>query len=177
VTRPRRPAPADDDHALWGEITRSIKPLKGRKAHTPEARIDPPTRKAPRFLSPLPQASTPPRPAPPPLAPLERRMRQRLSRGSAGIDARLDLHGSTQAAAKPRLEHFLKNAQARGHTLVLVITGKGGGNDSERGVLRRQVPHWLALPELRALVVGFEEAGRGHGGAGALYVRVRRERG
>jgi DNA-nicking Smr family endonuclease len=165
--------PADDDHAIWGEITRSIKPLKGRKAPAPVVRDGPLARKTAR---PAPAPQTPvPRPAPP-LAPMERRLRQRLSRGSTEVDARLDLHGLTQAAAKPRLENFLKNAQARGHGLVLVITGKGGGDDPERGVLRRQVPHWLALPELRSLVVGFEEAGRGHGGSGALYVRVRRER-
>lgn len=176
MIRPKRPVPAGDDHALWGEITRSIKPLKGRKTPAPEARVHPPVRKVARPVAPVPQAPAPPRAAPPPLAPLERRMRQRLSRGSAGVDARLDLHGSTQKAAKLRLENFLENAQARGHTLVLVITGKGVGDDPERGVLRRQVPHWLALPELRSLVVGFEEAGRGHGGAGALYVRVRRAR-
>ena len=57
---------------------------------------------------------------------------------------------------------------------MLVITGKGkvGGAKSERGVLRRQVPQWLSLPEFRSLVVGFEEAHIGHGGEGALYVRV-----
>ncbi|HEX5866107.1 MAG TPA: Smr/MutS family protein, partial [Beijerinckiaceae bacterium] len=47
----------------------------------------------------------------------------------------------------------------------------------ERGVLRRVVPHWLRLPDLRPLVVGFEEAAVRHGGAGALYVRLRRARG
>ena len=57
---------------------------------------------------------------------------------------------------------------------MLVITGKGGGRDGERGVLKRQVPLWLALPEFRALVVGFGDAAIGHGGEGALYVRVRR---
>ena len=41
---------------------------------------------------------------------------------------------------------------------------------------RRQVPQWLSLPEFRALVVGFEEAHIGHGGEGALYVRIRRVR-
>ena len=51
-----------------------------------------------------------------------------------------------------------------------------GGAEVERGVLRRQVPLWLALPEFRTLVVGFEEAHVGHGGEGALYVRVRRVR-
>ena len=62
-------------------------------------------------------------------------------------------------------------------TFVLIITGKGKmGAESERGVLRRQVPHWLNQPEFRALVVGFEEAHIGHGGEGALYVRIRRAR-
>lgn len=62
-------------------------------------------------------------------------------------------------------------------TFVLIITGKGtSGENSERGVLRRQVPEWLSLPEFRGLVVGFEQAHIGHGGAGALYVRVRRAR-
>jgi DNA-nicking Smr family endonuclease len=45
---------------------------------------------------------------------------------------------------------------------------------TERGVLRRQVPQWLSQPEFRALVVGFEEAHIGHGGEGALYLRIRR---
>jgi DNA-nicking Smr family endonuclease len=74
---------------------------------------------------------------------------------------------------------FLHSAQARGGRVVLVITGKGAPTDdytSERGVLRRQVPRWLRLPEFRSHVVGFEEAHLGHGGEGALYVRLRRGR-
>ena len=66
--------------------------------------------------------------------------------------------------------------QDRGASVVLVITGKGKPGSSERGVLRRQVPHWLALPEFRLCVSGFEEAHVGHGGEGALYVRMRRVR-
>jgi DNA-nicking Smr family endonuclease len=46
----------------------------------------------------------------------------------------------------------------------------------ERSVLRRQVPRWLELPEFRALVVGFDDAHAGHGGDGALYLRLRRRR-
>jgi DNA-nicking Smr family endonuclease len=45
---------------------------------------------------------------------------------------------------------------------------------TERGILRRMVPQWLALPDLRAVVLGFEEAGPRQGGGGALYVRLRR---
>lgn len=66
---------------------------------------------------------------------------------------------------------------ARNARLVLVITGKGARGEGERGVLKRQVPHWLALPEFRTLVVGFENAHITHGGEGALYVRLRRTRG
>ena len=52
---------------------------------------------------------------------------------------------------------------------MLVITGKGrASGDGERGVLRRQVPQWLGLPEFRALVIGFEDAHVAHGGEGAL---------
>ena len=73
------------------------------------------------------------------------------------------------------LLRFLRTARERDARLVLVITGKGRGG--EMGVLRRQVPQWLGLPEFRDLVVGFEDAAITHGGEGALYVRVRRTRG
>jgi len=116
------------------------------------------------------------------LAPLEPKTRRRLLRGQE-VDARLDLHGLTQAAAHRRLRLFLLEAQALGYGLVLVITGKGDPESlmshgpafgEGRGVLKRAVPLWLAEPDMRAVVIGFEEAGRRHGGAGALYVRIRR---
>ena len=108
---------------------------------------------------------------------LGRRGRARLSRGKDEIEARLDLHGMTQIRAHRALLSFLQRANHEGMTFVLVITGKGKmGAESERGVLRRQVPQWLGLPEFRSLVVGFEEAHVGHGGEGALYVRIRRVR-
>ncbi len=102
-------------------------------------------------------------------------MRRSVARGKEAIDARLDLHGLTQAQAHSTLSRFLRDASARGARLVLVITGKGS-RDGERGVLKRQVPHWLELPEFRSLVIGFEDAGVRHGGEGALYVRIRRMR-
>jgi DNA-nicking Smr family endonuclease len=106
-------------------------------------------------------------------------MKQRVARGKEAIGGRLDLHGYTQAQAHSALLHFLSNAHARDVRLVLVITGKGSktlGRGGEMGVLRRQVPQWLGLPEFRSFVIGFEDAHVAHGGEGALYVRVRKLR-
>lgn len=188
VPRRRRVLSADE-RALWESVAKQAKPLRKRTRVTKAEIVVaaepavPPTRVSAKKSS---NESAPPsrepaktnRPSPPPLAPLARRERAHLSRGRIEIDARLDLHGMTQVRAHRALLHFLQRASSEGQRFVLVVTGKGdrAGSDSERGVLRRQVPEWLSLPEFRALVVGFEQAHIGHGGAGALYVRVRRAR-
>lgn len=117
---------------------------------------------------------------------LEPRKARKLAAGHLEIEARLDLHGRTQAEAHAELRAFIASAHRRGLRFVKVITGKGSkdgdaggaGFLSEgrgRGVLRRMVPQWLAAPEMRAMVVSFATAGRGHGGDGALYVHIRRK--
>jgi len=173
---------SEEEHALWESVAKQVKPLRKRPRIIKPPATLPEPESAPRPVSPKPMA--PPRiipasrPEPPPLAPIGRRERSQLSRGRKEIDARIDLHGMTQIRAHRVLLTFLQRAHGDGLTFVLVITGKGkvGGAESERGVLRRQVPQWLSLPEFRTLVVGFEEAHIGHGGEGALYVRVRRVR-
>ncbi|HEY6831231.1 MAG TPA: Smr/MutS family protein [Pseudolabrys sp.] len=184
----RRRVLSYEERVLWTTVTQSIAPLREPPAAIAEhdaAAIAPPraparaARPAP-IAAPAPQKpAPPPKPASPMPAPLGRRMKQRVARGKEGIDARLDLHGLTQAEAHSALLRFLRTAHARDARLVLVITGKGGRGElhGERGVLKRQVPHWLALPEFRDLVIGFEDAHLTHGGEGALYVRVRRSRG
>jgi DNA-nicking Smr family endonuclease len=171
---------SDEEIELWLAVAKSVTPRPD--ARLPHAAVSVPEAKQPEAAAPSAKASLPlppkPPPSPPQLAPLERRLRQRLSRGKADIDAAIDLHGLTQAEAHSALHHFLARAQAEGAKLVLVVTGKGEarpGNDFSGGVvLRRAVPLWLKAPEWRGLVVGFEEASRPHGGAGALYVRLRR---
>jgi DNA-nicking Smr family endonuclease len=178
----RRRALSEEERALWESVAKLTKPLrkKPRAAKAAAAVTDPePAAAAPQAPPPLRSARTAhvAKPAAPPLAPLGRRERSQLSRGRKEIDARLDLHGMTQIRAHRALSGFLQRAHHDGLTFVLIITGKGKmGADSERGVLRRQVPLWLNLPEFRTLVVGFEEAHIGHGGEGALYVRIRRSR-
>jgi DNA-nicking Smr family endonuclease len=121
----------------------------------------------------------PPAPAEPkaPLAPLERRLRQKLARGRAAPEAVIDLHGMRRQEAFIALRAFLAKAQSEGARLVLVVTGKGERGalgEGTPGILRQSVPNWLREPGYHAIVVGFEEAQRPHGGAGAFYVRLRR---
>ena len=181
----RKRALSEEERALWDSVARQTKPLRKTPRLAKAAAEAEPAIAAKAIVSPPPaparitRAAKPhPAPTPPPLAPLGRRERSQLSRGRKEIDARLDLHGMTQTRAHRVLSDFLHRAHADGLTFVLVITGKGrtSADESERGVLRRQVPQWLGLPEFRTLVVGFEEAHIGHGGAGALYVRIRRVR-
>lgn len=169
-----------DEHELWDTVTRSVKPLRKRvpKA-TPDVDFEKPASHPLRKIAVKPAiAALPPRPAPPPLAAIDRRTKQKIARGKHEIDGRIDLHGHTQSEAHTALLRFLRSTQARGGKVVLVITGKGvrGDHGRERGVLRRQVPLWLALPEFRECVVGFDEAAIAHGGEGALYVRLRKGR-
>lgn len=164
---------SEGERVLWREVTRSIAPMRpasGKEAEAEsDAKVPAPSALPPRVAKPQPQR---PKSEPPALTALGRRAKQRVARGRDAIDGRLDLHGLTQAEAHDALLRFLHTAQTRGAKLVMVITGKGRGG--EGGVLKRQVPLWLALPEFRALVVGFEEAHQRHGGQGALYLRLRR---
>jgi DNA-nicking Smr family endonuclease len=182
--------PTEAELALWAEVARHVRPLPGRSplAEAPEPPLAALTPNLPAstddaVASPASASSRKP-PSPPPLAPLERRLRTRLRRGREPLEGVIDLHGMRQDEAHGALIGFLERSSARGAGLVLVVTGKGGqGADDghgvfhERGVLRRNVPHWLRMAELRQLVIGFEEAEARHGGAGALYVRLRRSGG
>ncbi len=120
----------------------------------------------------------------PPLAEFDRKAVRRIRSGRIEIEARLDLHGMRQDEAHHALRGFLLGSQARGLRWVLVITGKGRvlreetWQDAqlfgeERGVLKRQVPRWLAEVDLRQLVVSYTTAALHHGGDGALYIQLR----
>ncbi len=108
------------------------------------------------------------RTAPPPA---NRAGEKRVRRGKLEIGASLDLHGHTQDTGRAALGRFLRAAAKRGDRTVIVITGAGRGGE---GVLKRALPEWLAASDLRALVSGFAQAHRSHGGAGAFYVFLKR---
>jgi DNA-nicking Smr family endonuclease len=189
---PPRPARlrrlSDEEIDLWIAVAKSVARRKG--ANLPNARKIQPAAPEAAPAAPEPDRRlanpAPKPPAPPPLAPLERRLKRQLAQGRGAIDQSIDLHGMNHTQAHQALRGFLHFAQSRGDRLVLVVTGKGAPKQralgveafNEPGVLRRIVPHWLQAPDMRGIVIGFEEAGRAHGGSGALYVRLRRsERG
>lgn len=106
----------------------------------------------------------------------------RLKRGKLKPEGRIDLHGMTLDQAHPALLRFIMSSQSQGRRLVLVITGKGQRDDPHspiprrRGVLKQQVPQWLRMAPVAQAVLQVSEAHIRHGGEGAYYVYLRRNR-
>jgi DNA-nicking Smr family endonuclease len=195
AARRGRPPLTPVDRALWEAVAATVKPLRQHRrrivAKPVEAPPPPePPKPAPPEAPKLEAAAAarpaagrgrpvapPPKPGP---AGIDRRTRLRIARGHTAVEARIDLHGLTQARAHAVLLGFLASKQAEGLKTVLVITGKGRPGDAERhsegerGVLRRLVPGWLGARDAAAMVESFGEAAAPHGGGGALYVRLRR---
>jgi DNA-nicking Smr family endonuclease len=189
----------DDERALWDEVMRDVRRLRGAKA----SKAKPDKKRVGRVLRDPPALPAPARPPVPAAAPTSKPKKatapafgidgataERLKRGKVEPDATLDLHGMTQERAHERLVSFIRRAHEHGFRCILVVTGKGAPRPareataafvmperSNAGVLRAMVPRWLEEDALRALVVGVQGAHQRHGGAGAIYVYLRRKRG
>lgn len=174
-----------EDLDLWRQVTRAARPLAGREAKpttpTPKA-PSPPSAPAKSAASARSVAAPPAprRPAPPELAPgtvagIDRRTAERLKRGQLAVEATLDLHGQTQAEAHRAVEAFLARCQSAGKRCVLIITGRGHRHE-DGGVLRRNLPLWLNERTNRARILAIATAQPKHGGAGALYLLLKRQR-
>ncbi|UFS66062.1 Smr/MutS family protein [Paracoccus denitrificans] len=196
----RRRGLSAEDKALWSRVAATAVPLHPARKQAEPAPEPRPLKKPPAMpqVAPLPLAglriggkpgagttrldlSPPPREAlhAQPLR-MDHKTHRQMSRGKLVPEARIDLHGMTLAVAQPVLTRFILQARAEGRRLVLVITGKGreGGPDAplpvRPGALRHNVPHWLHMPPLNAMVLQVRPAHRRHGGEGAYYVYLRR---
>jgi len=192
----RRRTLTPDERDLWKRVTRRTNPLHPKTAEPPQ----PPTlAPAPDPVSPVlvpfriggartksaPQAnlmmSVSERVAHQPVR-MDRKTFGQLKKGKLAPEAHLDLHGRTLERAHADLTRFILNAFRRRLRLVLVITGKGKPSEEgtlipeRHGILKRQVPHWLAGPGLAHAVLQVAQAHSRHGGGGALYVYLRRQR-
>lgn len=165
MKRPLKP----EELRIWSLVAATVHPLPGKatpKKPTPQT-LDAPARIDPKTIAASTHRST--REA---LDDIEPNRKTRIARERDPIGARIDLHGMTQDRGRAALEGFLGRAFDEGYRAVLVITGKGVQGD---GILRRQAPEWLAAPHLAHIVAGVSEAHRRHGGAGALYVALKRK--
>jgi DNA-nicking Smr family endonuclease len=174
--------PPADDSGLWRRAVRDVAPLRGRPQYNPpplagEGRVGVKAGETPAVRPAGAPSPSRRQPAPQPLPPLDRfagidrATAERLKRGRYPVEARLDLHGMTQAEAHRALAGFVAGSRAAGRRCLLVITGHGRITG---GILKAAVPRWLGEPELRRHVLALAPAQPDHGGTAALYVLLRR---
>jgi DNA-nicking Smr family endonuclease len=188
MKRPIRP----EEQRLWSMVAATVHPMPGRSVPKPEAepvavaaKPGPPAPpgkmiKKGRLGEALPPPKSPAPPAGPAVSPpggagsksIEPRRKHRIAKERDPIGAHIDLHGLGQDQARLVLERFVLRSWDEGLRAILVITGKGVRGD---GVLRRMTPEWLADARLRHAVAGISEAHHRHGGAGALYIALKRK--
>jgi DNA-nicking Smr family endonuclease len=165
MRRERQPTPAEID--LWRRAMAEAEPLAETPPGATRVVVPKALARAPQVTH-APAALDPQRPIG-----IDRRSWLRLKRGQVTIEQTVDLHGLTQEQAHARLGRFLAEAQQSGLRCLLVVTGKGLAHG---GVLRHMVPRWLNEGPNRERVVAFAPAQPKHGGAGALYLLIRRKR-
>ena len=113
---------------------------------------------------------------------VDKRVSSKMKAGKIDPEATLDLHGYRLTQAKLALRGFLFRAYESKKRLVLIITGKGKPkaewdlNLDYRGVLRNEVPVWLEEAPLAGLILSVKKANSKHGGGGALYVYLRKNK-
>ena len=165
--------PDHNDMSLWLRFVETIKPLhpKSQKEHARPQKLKTPTPSSPRSVSVTPS-----------LKPqtknrnLDGRTETKLRKGKLSIEGTLDLHGMTQDQAHQSLNNFVMRAYAHHKRCVLVITGKGARSESGTGVLKTQLPHWLSVSPLCDVVLKHVPATDKHGGGGAFYLYLKRNR-
>ncbi len=176
-----------EEAALWARVMASVRPLRAApvSAAAPPPRAVEPAPPAPepkrvKGRVPPPRAMTPPAKGAPPITgrTLDGSWDRRLTRGLAAPDATIDLHGHTLGSAHAMLDDALAFAIARGDRLLLLVTGKPPRPESERpharAAIRAAVADWLAASRHADAIAAVRPAAPRHGGAGALYIVLRR---
>lgn len=178
-----------DDFRLWRDFTRDIEPYEDYDWDQLEAMLaeqSPGTTIIKASAGPaksFPQKDTAKTiPANRQAPQLDARTEQKIRGGKMPIEGKLDLHGYKQEEAHDLLNDFVLRAHANEKRCLLVITGKGKGSsggawyDIPEGVLKQKVPQWLNVPPLKDIVLKVLPAHRTHGGEGAVYVYLKRQR-
>lgn len=178
-----------DARALWQRVADTVRPLKGRRRAVRPVSVGAAAEKPSPVMAAIPVAKqSVPKPKSPP-APvkvsdtLDGGWDRRLRRGVVSPDATIDLHGYTLSAAHAALEAQLGAAIARHSRLILLVTGRPpppGRSRLEnplRGVIRASIGDWLHHSAHARHIAAVRSAHPRHGGAGALYIILKRARG
>ncbi len=174
-----------EDQKLWDLMMRDVVPLRPSPASPPAGKSGqsgPKTVVATKAPAPAAQRPIPASSQHPGAYEVDKSTHRKLKRGHMAIEARLDLHGLSQARAYEELKRFLIGAHHQGLRCLLVITGKGrnliGDQRSDErapGVIKRSLPLWLEEPDLKGMILKTESAHIKDGGAGAFYILLRRK--
>lgn len=193
---------SEDDLLIWSQVAKTADPLRKqmplpatKKKPRAEPQARPPVSSHPKFELPRHLPGTLKGPpvtldlARDPMQAnagysglMDKRHFERLRRGKLDPEARLDLHGMNAEQAHAALNGFILRSFSQNLRLVLVITGKGkppkdsGIMPGKQGVLRHSLPNWLSAPRLAPLILEFGPAHQRHGGGGAYYIYLRRQR-
>lgn len=107
---------------------------------------------------------------------LDPRVIRRLRRGDFSWQGHLDLHGLTAAEARDAVDRFVVESFRAGRRCVLIVHGRGLNSKDHTPVLKERLKTWLAHGRIAKAVLAFATARPCDGGAGALYVLLRRDR-
>jgi DNA-nicking Smr family endonuclease len=99
---------------------------------------------------------------------------RKLRRGQYAIQAVLDLHGMDREEARHSVESFILRAVGLGRGCVKIIHGRGHNSKENRAVLKELLQLWLATRRMSRYVLAYTSARPCDGGAGAVYVLLRR---
>lgn len=105
---------------------------------------------------------------------LDRRILEKLKAGQFSVEAHLDLHGLNTTQAKDACHAFMRDQYNQGRRCLLLIPGRGRNSPGGQALIREELPLWLTREPLRRVVLAFCTALPRHGGAGALYVLLRK---
>lgn len=190
---------SESEARLWERVAETVTPLAGRRPPRSTGPVAPQSPDLPPVLPPEPVRSAFPPPSPSPGKPTprggeDRKARplahhtldatwdRKMARGAVLPDFTLDLHGATLDAAHARLDHGLTQALAQGARVVLLITGRPRPHEDHasrgerRGAIRAKFLDWLSAGPHASRIAAIRPAHPRHGGAGAVYIVLRRPR-
>ncbi|HEX7871967.1 MAG TPA: Smr/MutS family protein [Sphingobium sp.] len=178
-----------DEETLWNALTRSVRALR-KEAPLPvpqvvrpaemELSLPPPAPRVKGRVPPLrPAPAPPPAPRREPVAQLDRGWEKRIRSGRLQPERSVDLHGHNLSGAHVTLDAALGDAVRDGVRVLLVVTGKprpGRIAPEGRGAIRAEIGHWLDRSPYADRIASVRVAHPRHGGDGALYIILRRDR-